>query len=51
MQVNLGLMFERKAKIPCNGGRSVTKKLRTGQDCMRTSRKKEFATKTGLPLN
>ena len=34
MQANFGLMFERKAKISCNGGRSVTKNLRARQDCM-----------------
>ena len=32
MQANLGLMFERKAKISCNGGRSVTKNLRAKKD-------------------
>ena len=42
MQANLSLMFERKAKISCNGGRSVTKNLRAKQDCMRTSRKTDF---------
>ena len=31
MQANLGQMFERKAKILCNGGRSVTKNLRVRQ--------------------
>ena len=30
------------AKISCNGGRSVTKNLRAGQDCMRTSLKTDF---------
>ena len=45
MQANLGLMFERKAKISCNGGRSVTKHLRARQDCMRTSRKRNFRQK------
>ena len=45
MQANLGLMFERKAKISCNGGRSVTKNLRVRQDCMRTSRKTDFRQK------
>ena len=45
MQANLGLMFERKIKISCNGGRSVTKNLRARQDCMRTSRKTDFRQK------
>ena len=45
MQANLGLMFERKAKISRNGGRSVTKNLRTRQDCMQTSRKTDFRQK------
>ena len=45
MQANLGLMFERKAKISCNGGRSVTKNLRARQDCMLTSRKTDFRQK------
>ena len=45
MQANLGLMFERKAKISHNGGRSVTKNLRARQDCMRTSRKTDFRQK------
>ena len=44
MQANLGLMFERKAKI-CNDGRSVTKNLRARQDCMRNSRKTDFRQK------
>ena len=39
MKANLGLMFERKAKISCNGGQSVIKNLRARQYCMRTSRK------------
>ena len=42
MHANLGQMFERKAKISCNGGRSVTKNLRARLDCMRTSRKTDF---------
>ena len=42
MQANLGLMFERKAKVSCNGGRGVTKNLRARQDCMRTSPKTDF---------
>ena len=42
MQPNLGVMFERKAKISCNDGRSVTKNLRARNDCMRTSRKTGF---------
>ena len=37
MQVNLGLVVERKAKISCNGAQSVTKNLRERQDCMPTS--------------
>ena len=45
MQANLGLMFERKAKISCNSGRSVIKNLRTRQDCMRTSQKTNFRQK------
>ena len=45
MQTNLGLMFERKAKIECNGGRSVSKNLRTRQDGMRTSLKTDFCQK------
>ena len=45
MQANLGLMFERKAKISCNGRRSVTKNLRVRQDCMRTSRQTDFRQK------
>ena len=45
MQANLGLMFERKAKISCNGGRSVTNYLRARQDCMRTSWKTDFRQK------
>ena len=36
---------ERKAKISCNGGRSVTKNLRARQDCMRTSQKTYFRQK------
>ena len=43
MQVNLGLMFERKAKISCNGGRSVTNNLRARQDYMRTLGKQTSA--------
>ena len=42
MQASLGLMFERKAKVSCNGGRSVTKNLSARQNCMRTSRKTDF---------
>ena len=46
MQANtLGLMFERKAKISCNGGRSVTNNLTARQDYMRTSRKTDFCQK------
>ena len=45
MQANLGLMFERKANISCNGGRSVTNNLREKQDYMRTSRKTDFRQK------
>ena len=45
MQANLGLMFERKAKISCNCGRSVAKNLRARQDCVRTSRKTDFRQK------
>ena len=45
MQANLGLMFERKAKISCNGERSVAKNLRARQDCVRTSRKTDFRQK------
>ena len=45
MQVNLGLMFERKANISYNGGRSVTKNLRVRQDCMRTSFQTDFRQK------
>ena len=45
MQANLSLMFERKPKISCNGGRSVTKNLRARQDCMQTSRKTDFCQK------
>ena len=45
MQAILGLMFERKAKISYNGGRSVTKNLIARQDCMRTSRKTDFRQK------
>ena len=45
MQANLGLMFERKAKVSCNGARGVTKKLRATQDCKRTSRKTDFRQK------
>ena len=43
MQANLGLMFERKAKISCNGGRSVTNNLRARQDYMRTLGKQTSA--------
>ena len=46
MQVNLGLMFERKAKISCNGGRS-------GLDvcaCGRLGRQTSARTKTFLRL-
>ena len=42
LQANLGMMFERKAKISCNDGRSVTRNLRAMQDSMRTSRKTDF---------
>ena len=42
MQANLGLMFEGKAKVSCNGGRGVTKNLRATQDCKRTPRKTDF---------
>ena len=45
MQANLGLKFEGKAKISCNGKRSVTKNLRARQDCTRTSRKTDFCQK------
>ena len=45
MQANLGLVFERKANISCNGGRSVSKNLRARKDCMRTSRKTDFRQK------
>ena len=45
MQANLGLMFERKAKISCNSGQSVIKNLRARQDCRRTSRKTDFRQK------
>ena len=45
MLVNLALMFERKAKISCNGERNVTKSLRARQDCMWTSRKTDFRQK------
>ena len=46
MQANLGLMFERKAKISCNGGRSVNNNnLRARQDYMRKSRKTDFRQK------
>ena len=45
MQANLGLMFERKAKISCNGERSVNKNLRARQDCMQMSRKTDFRKK------
>ena len=45
MEANLGLMFERKAKISYNGGGSVTKNLRARQDCMQTSRKTNFRQK------
>ena len=45
MQANVGLMFERKAKISCNGGRSVAKNLRASQDCMQMSRKTDFRQK------
>ena len=55
MQANLGLLFERKAKISCNEARSVTKNLRATQDCMRTSRKTDFCQKNetfaGLKIN
>ena len=54
MEANLVVMFERKAKISCNGGRSVTKNLRAWQDCMRMSRKTDFCqkneTSTGLKI-
>ena len=46
MQANLDPMFERKAKISCNGG-SVTKNLRVRQDYMRTSQKTDFLQKNG----
>ena len=45
MQANLGLVFERKANISSNGGRSVSKNLRAKKDCMRTSRKTDFRQK------
>ena len=43
MQANLGLMFERKAKISCR--QSVSKKLGARQHCMRASRKTDFRQK------
>ena len=46
MQANLGLIFERIAKISCDGGRSVPKNLRARQDCMRTSREIYFRPKS-----
>ena len=45
MQANLGLMLERKTKISCNGGRSVTKNLRARQDCTQTPRQTAFRQK------
>ena len=45
MQANLGLMFERNAKILCNGGRGVTKNLRATRGCIRTSLKTDFRQK------
>ena len=45
MEANLGLMFEKKSKISCNGGRSVTNNLRARQECMQTSRKTDFGQK------
>ena len=39
------LIFERKAKISCNSGRSVIKNLRVRQECMRTTRKTDFRQK------
>ena len=45
LQANLGLMFERKAKISCNSGQSVIKNLRARQDCRWTSRKTDFRQK------
>ena len=39
------LIFERKAKISCNSGRSVIKNLRARQECMRTSQKTDFREK------
>ena len=53
MQANLGLMFERKAEISCNGVRSVTNNLRARQDYMRTSRKtsaRKKQTSAGLKI-
>ena len=44
MQVNLGLMFERKAKISCNGGRSGLDVCACGRLGRQTSaRTKTFA--------
>ena len=39
------LIFERKAKISCNSGRSVIKNLRARQESMRTSQKTDFRQK------
>ena len=44
-QANLGPMFERKAKISCNEGRSVANNLRARQDYIRTFRKTDFRPK------
>ena len=54
MQANLGLMFEKKAKISCNSGQSVIKNLKARQDCRWTSQKTDFSqkneTSTGLKI-
>ena len=41
--VRMSFMFERKAKISCNGGRSVTNNMRARQDYMRTLGKQTSA--------
>ena len=46
MQANLGLMFERKAKISCNGRRSVTKRQKTARLILREKRFETNMTRT-----
>ena len=50
MQANLGLMFERKAKISRNSGQSVIKNLTASKTAGGRLGKQTSARKTRLPL-